>query len=324
MSRPSRRRSPALRPAAVAGIGLAALGGGLLARSVMRREPPDQRHGVADNGMEYVVMGEGPRHLLYIQGGPGSEVSGFETTVIARHVAPYVAAGYTAWVVTRRRGMPPGYSVADMADDHAEFIRDHLDGRADLVLGTSYGGFILAYLAANHSELLRRAVLCYSGATITQRGKEVDLNWARARAERRLGAAGAIMLEFFLPTDRWAPVRRALGPLVGRLLAGSQVPAGDLLVEGEAESAYDARDVMPDIQVPVLLLSGTTDLFFPPSIVDETAALIPDCTVIRYPGGHFGAMNAHIPPDVLAWVADLDRAEAAGQDEPTERTGGSA
>lgn len=105
-------------------------------------------------------------------------------------------------------------------------------------------------------------------------------------------------------------MRRALGLLVGRLFATSQVPAGDLLVEADAEYTYDARDEMPRIQTPVLLVSGEADLFFPPAIVDETAALIPDCTVIQYPGGHFGAMSARIPPDVLAWVAERDRPRA--------------
>lgn len=71
------------------------------------------------------------------------------------------------------------------------------------------------------------------------------------------------------------------GLLVGRLFASSQVPSGDLLIEADAEYAYDRLRVMPRIQAPVLLLSGTADLFFPPSIVDETAALIPSCTVIR-------------------------------------------
>ena len=311
-------RDPRLRrAAAVGGIGLAALGAGVLARDTRRKATPEPRHGVAGNGMEYLVIGEGPKHLLFIQGGPGSEVTGFGPTMLTRHLAPYVAAGYTAWIVTRRRGMPPGYSLASMADDHAEFIREHLDGRADLVIGASAGGVILPYLAANHPSLVRHAVFCYSAATITQRGKEFDLRLARARAERRFGAAGAIMLESVLPSDSWAPVRRVLGLYVGRPLATSGVPAGDLLVEAEAVDAYDARDVMPRIQCPVLMLSGTTDLFFPPSIVDEAAALTPDCTVIRYPGGHSGSMNARIPPDVLAWVAEHDGSASHPATTPT-------
>lgn len=297
------------RSAVPGGIVLILLGAGLVARQNVRHRTPDLHHGVADNGMAYVVLGDGPRHLLYIPEGPGYEPRGLAVTMDARQLAPYIGAGYTAWIVARRRGMPPGYSLASMADDYAEFICDHLAGRADLVIGTSYGGTILPYLAANHPDLVRRAVLCYSAATITQQGKELDRRWARAKAEGRYGAAGAITMESLLPADRWAPVRRALGLPFGWLTARTGVPAGDILVEADAEYAHDAREVLPRIQSPVLLLSGTADPFIPRSVVDETAALIPNCTVIRYPGGHFGSMNPRIPPDVLAWSDELDRSD---------------
>ena len=287
-------------------VGLGALAGvALAARRLARGRGADRsstmRHGVSD-GMEYAVIGDGPKTLLHLPGGPGSETTtGSGARFTARHLAPYAAAGYTVWNVDRRRNMPAGHSIADMADDHAAFIRDRLGGRADVVIGTSYGGLIALYLAANHPELVGRVVLAGSAATITPWGRDVDLRWARARAEHRFGAAGAIMLEYVLPDPRWAALRR--GPLVGRMFAGSHVPEDDLIVEGEAELAFDARDVLPRIQAPVLVLSGTTDRFFPPTVVEETAALIPDCTVVQYRGGHFTAsMTRRAPGDVAAWT----------------------
>ncbi|MGB8021086.1 MAG: hypothetical protein WCF04_07665 [Candidatus Nanopelagicales bacterium] len=38
--------------------------------------------------------------------------------------------GFTVWILTRRRGMPVGHAIADMADDVAEAIADELDGMA--------------------------------------------------------------------------------------------------------------------------------------------------------------------------------------------------
>lgn len=299
---PRLRRPRPGTAAMVGGLGVIALG--VLAQWATRRHTPEVAYGVAANGMEYAVMGSGPNQLLYLPGGFGPETRGFMGKLSARHLAPYVEAGYTAWIVTRRRNMPAGYSVADMADDYAGFIRDHLDGQADLAIGTSYGGLILAYLAANHPDTVRRAVLSYAAATITPSGKELDLRLARAKAEGRYGATGAIALELTLPGDHWAPVRRALGLPLGWLAARTRVPAGDILIEADAEYAYDARDAMPRIQAPVLLASGAGDRYFPHSVVAETAALIADCTVIRYPGSHLGGMSARIPPDVLAWVAE--------------------
>ena len=37
---------------------------------------------------------------------------------------PFVEAGYAIWYVTRRRNMPTGHSIEDMADDYAHVISE--------------------------------------------------------------------------------------------------------------------------------------------------------------------------------------------------------
>jgi pimeloyl-ACP methyl ester carboxylesterase len=68
-------------------------------------------------------------------------------------------AGFTVWVVARRRGMPTGHSMADIADDYGALIRDEFGGRVDLVHGVSYGGAVVQYLAARHPEVTHRIVI---------------------------------------------------------------------------------------------------------------------------------------------------------------------
>ncbi len=304
------RRAAALAVGAFGALGGAAVAARQLNRRLAGGPAVALSHGVSD-GMEHVILGAGPRTLLHLPGGPGSETTtGSGARFTARRLAPYTAAGYTVWNVDRRRNMPVGHSIPDMADDHAAFIRDRLGGRADVVIGTSYGGLVALCLAADHPELVGRLVLAASAATITPWGRDVDLRWARARAEHRDADAGATMLEYVLPDRRWAPLRHRLGPVVGRMFAGSRLPDGDLIVEAEAELVLDARDVLPRIQAPVLILSGTGDRFFPPTVVEETAALIPDCTVVRYRRGHLMAsMNRRAADDVAAWAGrDTGRA----------------
>src|SRR5688500_8829457 len=97
--------------------------------------------------MEFARWGDGPRTLLFVPGGPGSSIpSGWTGRMSRRWFAPFVEAGYVVWVVTRRRGMPRGHTVADMADDYAQAIRDDLGGRMDLLVGESYGGMIAQHL----------------------------------------------------------------------------------------------------------------------------------------------------------------------------------
>ncbi|MCD2444157.1 alpha/beta hydrolase [Agromyces sp. SYSU K20354] len=288
---------------------LAAIGaaGALVARR--KRASVDvstPRVSVTANGMEYTVLGHGRKTILFIPGGPGSEIptGGLARRGILAQLQPYAEAGYTVWQVCRRRNMPEGHTVADMADDYARFIRDELGGHVDIVIGESYGGMIAIYLAAEHAALIGRVVLALAAATITERGRELDLRWARARAEGRFGDAGAIALEYVLPGDEMAGLRRRLGPLVGRMFASSHTPPDDLIVEAEAEAAFDAQAVLGHIAVPVLLLCGDNDQFFTPDIVRETAAGIPDCTLVWFEGmGHVrAAMSGRLPREILAWI----------------------
>jgi len=82
----------------------------------------------------------------------------------------------------------------------------------------------------------------------------------------------------------------------------------------------DARDVLPAIPVPVLLVCGDEDLYFPKEVYEETARLIPDCTLRMYEGaGHVGAIrDKRFPRDVLDFVRQRPAAQPErGAERPT-------
>lgn len=267
---------------------------------------PPRRTGTSSGGMEFAVIGEGARTMLLLPGGPGSELpTGLFARLEEKQVRPYLEAGYAVWSLTRRRHMATGTSVADMAGDTVAFIREQLGGRVDVVLGQSYGGIIALMLAADHPDVVGRVVAAGAAATVSDWGRELDARWAGHRAAGRHSQAGAAMLEYVLPDARWSRLRRTMGPLVGTMFKNSHVPAGDLLVEAEAERVFDARDALGRISVPVLLVCGEVDLFFPPSAAQETADGIADCTTSTYPGlGHVRTISSRrLPKDVLTWLA---------------------
>lgn len=264
------------------------------------------RTGMLANGMEYSTWGAGRKTLLFIPGGPGSGVPhGVMARMARRWFAPFVEAGYAVWYVTRRRNMPPGHSVADMADDYAHVISVSLGGRVDLVVGESYGGMIAQHLAARHGDATGHLAIVVAAAEVSDWGKEVDSRLAAALARDDTVAVGMAFAEYALPGDRNRWIRRLVGGWIGRsLLSGRSFPPGDLLVEAEAELSFDARRSLARIEVPVVLLCGDRDRFFPTDVVDETARLIPDCTLVRYEGqGHMQvATSSRVVHDVLAFV----------------------
>lgn len=291
---------------AVVGLGTAALTSLAVARARgAMRGVPTAETGTFVNEMEYARWGDGPKTLVWIPGGPGSEVPrGPMAAMFGSKFRAFVEAGYTVWFVTRKRNMPTGHSVEDMAADYASLITDQFGGRVDTVLGASYGGLIVLYLAANHPEAAKHFVAAGAAGTINDWGRDVDHRWAQARARGDKVEAGRVMAEYFYPEPSQAKWRTVLGSALAALSSGEQVSAGDLMVEAQAEMVFDARDALPRISVPVLLVSGADDLFFTKEIVDETVALIPDCTLIRYPGkGHLKSiMGGQLAEDTLEYV----------------------
>jgi pimeloyl-ACP methyl ester carboxylesterase len=256
--------------------------------------------------MEYASWGDGPRSLLYLPGGPGSSVSAERLPWVTRRwFAPFVEAGYTVWQVTRRRGMPAGHTVEDMADDYADVVAEELGGRVDLVVGVSYGGMVGQHLAARHGDALGRLALIASAAEVTDWGKEVDARLLAALERDDVAGFGAAFAEYALPGDRSRWLRRLAGPWIGRgLLSGKHYPPSDLAVELAAEIAFDARAALPGIATPTLLVAGDRDRFFADDVVDETARLIPDCALVRHDGsGHLKvAGGRRAVQDVLAFA----------------------
>jgi len=264
------------------------------------------RTGTFPNGMDFATWGGGPRTLLFLPGGPGSAIpTGLFARVSRGWFDPFVEDGYAIWFVTRRRNMPEGHGVEDMADDYALLISDEFGGRVDLVVGESFGGMIAQYVAALHGDTWDHLALVVAAAEVNDWGKEVDSRLCDALKGGDRTGFGMAFAEYVLPGERSRWARRAFGPLIARsLLSGKSYPPADLLVELEAEIAYDARAVLPDIEAPVVLVTGDHDQFFPIEVVEETVRLIPDCTLIVYEGqAHMkAATNKRVAHDVLAFI----------------------
>ena len=265
-----------------------------------------RRTGTFANGMDFSTWGGGPKTLLFLPGGPGSAIpTGLFARMSRGWFAPFVEAGYAIWFVTRRRNMPEGHSVEDMADDYARLISDEFGGRVDLLVGESFGGMIAQYLAALHGGTWDQLALVVTAAEVNDWGKEVDARLCAALAGGDRAGFGMAFAEYVLPGERSRWARRLFGPLIARsVLSGKSYPPADLLVELEAEIAYDARPVLPCIAVPIVLVTGDRDQFFPIEVVEETVRLIPDCTLVVYAGqAHVkAATNKRVAPDVLAFV----------------------
>ena len=114
-----------------------------------------------------------------------------------------------------------------------------------------------------------------------------------------------MMVAVMFPQVRVGWVQRLMALVVGRVSFPADVEPGDVVAGAEALSAFDGREVLPSIEVPVLLVGGDRDRSVSEEIYRETAGLIPDCTLRIYAGkDHLGTIsNPQLPRDVLDFVA---------------------
>ena len=236
--------------------------------------------------MAYARWGDGPRTMLYIPGGPGNAIidSKLFLNMTMKPLMPLIEDGFSIWVVARKQNMPTGHTVEDMAADYAELIKSDFGGRVDTVVGGSYGGLVAQYVAANHADCFDHIVVTMAACEV--RNSHADLEFARLLSEGRSAEGWTVMANSLWPNLR----PQAVAELVGRMMARMTAKAEheyfrhDVLVEGEAEFAFDARPALPRIEVPVLMLNGGEDHYFPRDLIEETERLIPDCTSQIYEG----------------------------------------
>lgn len=270
----------------------------------MRARPTS---GVFANGMSYQRWGSGPKTLLFAPGGPGNTLpTGLLGLMSGWMVRPYVAAGYTVWMVTRRRNLPVGHGIADMADDYAHLIADRFGGRIDIYLGISYGAAIGFHLAARHPEAVDHVALVGFGAEASPAALDEDLGYASKVAQGRIAEVGRDMARDMLPRRGFGWLAHLIGPALGRAAVGEphEFLTHDIAIEAEAERSYSAWEILRSITVPVLLVAGDHDLGAPTATIEETARLIPTCTLEIYEGRTHEQviMDRRLPRDVLAFV----------------------
>jgi pimeloyl-ACP methyl ester carboxylesterase len=193
-------------------------------------------------------------------------------------------------VFNRRPRLPPGMTMAELAAEHAEAIRQGLGGPVDVV-GVSTGGSIAQQLAADHPGAVARLVLVSAACRLGPEGRRLQ---RRVAARIRAGAprqAFAVMAAGIVPAGPAQVGAAAAAWLLGPTLIRNAGDLDDMATIIEAEDAFDLA-ACPVIEACTLVLAGADDRFYAPELFEETARLIPGSELRLVPGrGHVTAMS---------------------------------
>lgn len=263
--------------------------------------------GYFKNGMPYNRFGNGPRKLVIFQGLlfenkplSGPMIGFFSKTY------KFLEEDYTVYIVTRKPGLPRGYSMQNMADDYAEMIREEFGGPVD-VIGISTGGSIVQHFAADHPDLVRRLIIHSSAYVLRDATREAQMRVGYLARQLKWRAAYAALMELSLPRNRIK--RYLIKPLfwVGTLFAGilgKPEDPSDLIVTVEAEDKHNFKDRLSEITAPTLVIAGDRDPFYTEVLFRETAEGIPNAKLILYKGMGHPASGKQFNQDVLKFLKE--------------------
>ena len=264
-------------------------------------------YGIFKNSIPYAKVGSGKKTLLLFIGGPGNGIPrGLAFSIMVAGLKPLLA-DHTMYAVSRKSGLTEGYTTRMMSDDYAELIKQEFGGHVDLVVGISYGGMVAQHFAADHADLCDHLVIAMATHKATEQGVKVDLMYADLASQGKDRDAGVAITKALYPPGIERGLMSALMWLMGPSFIGekSSTYSRDVLLEAKAEEAADTVESLKQIKVPILMLNGEKDIYFEAGSAQEMAELIPDATLILYPGkGHEISNESRFGEDILKFIAD--------------------
>jgi pimeloyl-ACP methyl ester carboxylesterase len=241
----------------------------------------------------YVRVGSGEKKLVVIPGFGDSMFGGWYPAPTAWALQSYFhrfTDEYTIYLISRPRSLPENYSIDDATEQYGQIL-DSIPTPAD-ILGISMGGFIGQELAARYPELVEQLVITASGHRVADPGRPTVRRWkAYADRHRWFQIRSELATELYSYRD-WR--RYTLPPTIqmaGRFVLPRPAVPTDVSRSLTAILEYDGSNTLDNIEADTLVVGGSNDLFFPASILRETADRIPDASVDLIDGAKHGVFD---------------------------------
>jgi pimeloyl-ACP methyl ester carboxylesterase len=275
-------------------------------------ERPETRYARSgEYHIAYQVVGQGPPDLVYVPGWISHLDLYWEEPSIAQFLGRL--ASFSRLIVFDKRGIglsdpvpPENMPNLEERTDDVRAVLDAAGSERAAVLGQGYGCPIALFFAASHPERVTHLVL-YAPA-VKAGLRTDDFPWGPTEEELRAWREATAEWGTDEFAESWvarlapsAAEDRQFVDWAARMMRAAASPA-TFRAFGRMQSLTDAREVLPLIQVPTLVL-GRTDARLPKGPVDVPpleearyiAERIPDATLVSVPGR-----------DYLPWVGDQD------------------
>jgi|GEM_PF-2460851 len=248
--------------------------------------------GISSNNVPFVKWGSGSKIMMIFSGGPGNMLP-VKLGMMTNMYNPFLDE-YTIYMVARKLNLSKGYTTENIADDYAEMINVDIGGRVHVVMGESYGGMVMQHFAARHGSLSDKFIIIVASNKMSEIGKKIDFQFAELLSRGEPRKAAVKIAEALYPPGFVQFLLKGFFWLSGNSIvdSSSKTFARDIMFEVEAEVNHNAEKNLKKIDVPVLMICGDSDIYFPLEYIEETAQLIKSCQLKLYKGkGHMGTIS---------------------------------
>mgnify|MGYP001048591472 FL=1 len=228
-----------------------------------------------DFEMDYVSFGTGRRKLVLIPGLSLRDVR--DSALMLASMYRIFAKDYKVYVFDRRRRLPEGYTVRDMARDTACAMRMLNIENAD-VFGISQGGMIAQYLAIDSPELVHTIVLGVTASRQNTAISEVVGNWIQMAQADDFETLIMDMMEKIY-SQAYIKKYGRFFPALSKMLKPKD-PAR-FLMNARACLTCSSYDELCKIQCPAFVLGGRKDKVVTGEASEEIAVQL-GCSIYMY------------------------------------------
>ena len=214
---------------------------------------------VNDIEMEYFSFGNGEKTFVIL---PGVSTRSLMLSAMAVRAA-YQAFGeeYTVFGFDRRRNMPDGYTVRQMAEDTAAVMQVLGIADADL-FGASQGGMMAMCIAIDHPKLVHKMVLGSTAAKVDDQGKEGTDRWVTLAQSGDLTALTAELIDSLYSENTIGKYKDMLLHMNDGM---TDYDIRRFILQTQALDDFDITGELDKIQCPVLVIGSEGDKVLSPS-----------------------------------------------------------
>ena len=242
---------------------------------------------VGDTEMYYVSFGNGNRQLVVLPGlSDGLATVKGKAWILSLSYRKFFHE-YTVYMFSRKNKMPEGYTIQDMADDQALVMKE-LGIAGACLLGVSQGGMISQYIAISHPETVSKLILAVTAPYANDIVKNAVSGWIDMAVR---GDHTALMVDTAekMYSEKYLEKNRKLFPLLARFSKPSDYDR--FLKNARAILAFDAREALPEIRCPTLIIAGSDDHIVGNSAASELNSQISGSELYVYNGLGHGAFE---------------------------------